>query len=61
MFMFTNKVEDDEYNEFFDKHHKKCGVTKTKVVISHGEIGTSIRIKCPKCKKTKNITDYKCW
>ena len=61
MFMFTIKAEDDLYKEFFDKHHKKCSITKTKVIINHGAIGTSIKVKCPKCKKTKDITDYKCW
>jgi hypothetical protein len=56
----VNQTELDRVNEFM-KHHKKCG-GKFKIKIdSKSGIGQTIFIKCHKCKKKENITDYTSW
>ena len=55
-----NKTELDKVNEFID-NHKKCS-GKFKITIdSKSGISQTIIIKCSKCKKKENITDYKTW
>lgn len=61
MMFDPNETERGRSYDFWEKHHKKCRTNTIKVIITHGEIGTSMKVKCPKCKKTKNITDYKMW
>ena len=57
-----NGTEKAKFNAFLEKHFKKCKIGKVKMTISYGSaIGVSLMVKCPKCKKTKDITDYSVW
>ena len=44
----------------FRKKHKKCKSNMDYIVYTSA-IGQSIHIRCNKCKKEKDITDYGCW
>ena len=61
--MFTlSKVECDRYDAFWRKHNKKCKTSKIVITVDHGNgIAQVTKVKCPKCKKTKDITDYSSW
>jgi len=59
--MFFNNKETDLYWDFWKQHNKKCRASKMKVTIYHTEIGTAVKVKCPKCGKKKDITDYNVW
>lgn len=52
--------EIEAYNEF-RKKHKDC-YTSVMTCFSHESgIGTSVKMFCPKCKESKDITDYDNW
>ena len=57
------EVTEIEYNKaekFRNKHWKKC---KSGILykIYPSAIGTGLYIKCNKCNKQKDITDYSVW
>jgi phage FluMu protein Com len=56
------ETEEEKYTKFLRKHRSKCGTNKIILIIDHSNgVGQYTKIKCPKCKKTKDITEYKCW
>jgi len=57
--MLSGYIKEIEKN-FSEKHYKKCKSGIMYMVYPTG-IGNTIYIKCRKCKKEKNITDYRCW
>lgn len=54
----SNEVEQSRYEKFMIKHNHPKHV---KVHITYSYICNSIVLECVKCKKSKNITDYKVW
>ena len=65
--MMTNpplltKEEEERYTKFLNKHRSKCGTNKVILFIDHSNgIAQVTKIKCPKCRKKKDITDYGLW
>ena len=59
-----NEVENDAAKTFVETHKCKNGKTPSiyfmKLSTKNG-IGLSVEIKCKKCGKKANITDYKTW
>ena len=52
--------EIEAYNEFKEKHKDCCASVMT--CFSHESgIGTSVKMFCPKCRESKDITDYGNW
>lgn len=52
--------EIEEYNEFREKHKDCCASVMT--CFSHESgIGPSVKMVCPKCGESKDITDYGNW
>lgn len=58
--------QEEQAKEWLHSHH--CGPTFIKeladynsFIVTPGPIGTCIYIKCGKCGKTHNITDYDSW
>ena len=55
-----NDVENDAYQRFHDKHHKKCKAACS-LIFTNTCIGMNVKITCEICGKTKDITDYASW
>ena len=45
---------------FRARHYKKCKSNIHYIIYPTG-LGEAIYVKCDKCKKKENITDYGCW
>ena len=53
-----------DYNAFHEKHYKVSGCKNANHYIfdlTGTGIGTAIKVTCPVCGETKDITDYKSW
>lgn len=55
-----NDVETASLVKFQDKHYKKCK-GETAVTFIETGIGSNITVKCMKCGKVKDISDYGSW
>lgn len=54
-----NKSEYEAYNKFKEEHKNCKG--KIWINIQENEIASTLTVKCSKCKKKENITDYDLW
>lgn len=56
-------VEQKRYNDFNTREYKKChyrgGLPVT--ITPSGMGGNHVSVKCPKCGKTKDISNYDGW
>ena len=60
--MVLTEKEQCDIQEFIIKHYKKCGNGEIKVIFSKETgLGRAIVVKCCKCKKSKDVTEYKMW
>ena len=59
-----NDIESARYKRWTQNHEKVCppnrGTTYSVTFTPNG-IGVGVSIKCSKCGKSKDITDYDCW
>jgi len=55
-------LHEKEYKKYlkFKEAHKDCD-SKIWINIEENEIADTITVKCSKCKKKKDITDYNLW
>ena len=51
----TSELEEERLEKFYKKHFDKCGGYHLVTFSSEGGIGHTITVKCPVCKKRKNI------
>lgn len=56
-----NEKETKSLKRFYRKHSKTCAGTYEKVIFSCTGVGIQIKVKCPVCKKKKDVSDYECW
>lgn len=55
-------IEVKSFKKFQKKHRKICNKnTNFSYIITPTGIGTGINIRCNKCMKEKDITDYGSW
>ena len=61
--LLLNDVENEAAGEFMQDHYRRCNMQTSKVelVAESTGIALAIKVKCPKCKATSDITDYSCW
>lgn len=57
---FMSEQEQKDAREFSSEHYNSCKSNVQYIVEGTG-IGDVITVKCKKCGKEKNITDYDCW
>jgi hypothetical protein len=55
-----NYSETNKLKIFNSKHFNKCN-SGTSVIFTNTSIGTKIEIRCNKCLKVKDISDYSSW
>jgi len=57
-----DEVEQKRYDTFNDKEYKKCQYRGgLPVTITPTGVGNHVEVKCPKCGKTKDISNYDSW
>ena len=57
-----NETETRRYNLWTNRHYKACKTRGGWVVkFTLTGIGNGIDVICTKCKKSKDLTDYKSW
>jgi hypothetical protein len=59
-----NKDEESKMNRWITTHSKKCQLLPQQaysIVFTPTGIGDNVHVKCPHCKKEKDITDYSSW
>ena len=61
LYIMTDK-EVEKYNNFRNKHYKKCGNSNNYCFDLCGTgVGTVVHIMCPVCKETEDLTDFGAW
>ena len=61
-----DEVEQKRFDAF-RKSHKKCRPNKVEIGLPYSfiftptRIGTAVKVVCPYCGKTKDITNVDCW
>ena len=58
-FNLTN-IEYVKLKKFQEKHYKKC-LSGTSVIFTGTGISVKVEVKCHKCEKIKDISDYNVW
>ena len=59
-----NKKEEQKYNRWILSHGVNCSLGREQAysfIFTGTGIGNNIKVMCPRCKKTKDITDYTSW
>jgi hypothetical protein len=58
-----NEVEKKKVARWANRHWKSCGGPGHNLTYSFSptEIGTTVTVRCPACKKEYDATDYDCW
>jgi hypothetical protein len=56
-----NDIESKAFKKFYKKHSKTCKNSYELVTFTATGIGYVITVKCPRCEKEKDVTDYNCW
>lgn len=57
-----NDKEKKKLKKFYDKHYNRgCREIYEHVTFICTGIGIAVRVKCPVCKKKKDISDYDSW
>jgi len=60
--MILTEQEQHNIQKFIDKHTEKCG--NVKIILNFSKqtgLGRTKKVKCDKCKKKKDVTDYAAW
>lgn len=56
-----NRIETKRFYRFQDIHYKICKSGAPKLELSFTGIGIGYHVRCPKCNRCRDITDYSCW
>jgi hypothetical protein len=64
-FLLLNEKENRAAAEFMQEHYRRpCKSGRNAAIELFAEatgLGTSLKVRCPHCKKTQDITDIDCW
>ena len=61
LYSYMSDLEAARASKFISKHYHKGISDNICYIIHSGHIGDGLSIKCKKCNKKKDITDYGCW
>ena len=62
MASFILSEKEEKSSKMFRENHKSCGTPRLfNYILTPNGIGVSVKIACPYCGESEDITDVDCW